>query len=152
MAKNERSAGVIVVHTTPPHGQRRFLLLNYGRHWDYPKGHVEPGEDDLAAAWRELREETGIADAVRIGDFAHQIVYYFRGRAGLIRKEVVFFLARTTTDQVKVSHEHEGYAFLPYEEALARATYKTAKEVLRAAQAYLESHPEAIFNTDTPTS
>ena len=28
--------------------------------WSVPKGLVEPGEDELACAWREFREETGL--------------------------------------------------------------------------------------------
>lgn len=30
-------------------------------HWTIPKGEIEPGEDLLAAALREFREETGVA-------------------------------------------------------------------------------------------
>jgi 8-oxo-dGTP pyrophosphatase MutT (NUDIX family) len=39
-----------------------FLLLRAYRNWDFPKGVVEPGEDPLAAARREVREETLIDD------------------------------------------------------------------------------------------
>jgi 8-oxo-dGTP pyrophosphatase MutT (NUDIX family) len=39
-----------------------FLLLRAYRNWDFPKGVVEPGEDPLAAARREVQEETLIAD------------------------------------------------------------------------------------------
>jgi 8-oxo-dGTP pyrophosphatase MutT (NUDIX family) len=39
-----------------------FLLLRAYRNWDFPKGVVEPGEEPLAAARREVREETLIAD------------------------------------------------------------------------------------------
>jgi putative (di)nucleoside polyphosphate hydrolase len=28
--------------------------------WQMPQGGIDPGEDALAAAWRELREETGV--------------------------------------------------------------------------------------------
>jgi 8-oxo-dGTP pyrophosphatase MutT (NUDIX family) len=139
MAKNERSAGVIVYREEA--GQRLYLLLNYGKHWDYAKGHVEKGEDDLDAAWRELDEETGIKDAERVGDFAHEIIYFFRKpKKGLIRKAVIFFIAKTSRKRIELSHEHEGYAFLPYDEALERVTYKTAKDVLKQADAYLSKH------------
>ncbi len=36
----------------------RYLLLRAGHYWDFPKGMVEPGEDPLAAAIREVEEET----------------------------------------------------------------------------------------------
>ena len=54
------SAGVVVVRSTPPGW--RFLLLRAFNHWDFPKGMVETGEEPLAAAIREVREETLIAD------------------------------------------------------------------------------------------
>ena len=40
----------------------RVLLLRAYNYWDCPKGLVEPGEDPLASARREVREETGIDD------------------------------------------------------------------------------------------
>jgi bis(5'-nucleosidyl)-tetraphosphatase len=49
-----------VVRATPPGW--RFLLLRAFNHWDFPKGMVEAGEEPLAAAIREVREETLIAD------------------------------------------------------------------------------------------
>src|SRR5689334_3173101 len=94
---HERSAGVIVYFIPETGGPRRFLLLDYGKYWDYPKGHVEEGEDDLTAAGRELREETGIASVELDPRFRHEITYFFRGRKGLVRKTVVFFLGRSAT-------------------------------------------------------
>ena len=40
----------------------RFLPLRAYNHWDFPKGEVEPGEEPLSAAQREVAEETGLAD------------------------------------------------------------------------------------------
>jgi 8-oxo-dGTP pyrophosphatase MutT (NUDIX family) len=54
------SAGVVVVRAGPTGWL--FLLLRAYRNWDFPKGVVEPGEDPLAAARREVREETLIDD------------------------------------------------------------------------------------------
>jgi bis(5'-nucleosidyl)-tetraphosphatase len=53
-----RSAGVVV--TRKARDGWRYLLLRVYRYWDFPKGIVEQGEDALAAACREVREETGI--------------------------------------------------------------------------------------------
>ena len=134
---HERSAGIIVFRKNPA-GDRLYLLLDYGRYWDYPKGHVEAGEDERAAALRELAEETGITDVDLMDDFRHEITYFFRppGR-GLIRKTVVFFLGEVESDEVKISHEHLGYEWLKGEEALAKVKYPTAKEVMQAALKHL---------------
>jgi 8-oxo-dGTP pyrophosphatase MutT (NUDIX family) len=139
----ERSAGVIAFRNDPDApGGRRFLLLDYGRYWDLPKGHLDKGEDDLTAALRELEEETGIHDARIIDGFAREMTYFFRDRTrGLIRKEVIFFLAETTRQRVRISDEHVGSAFLPLEEAIERLTYRNAKEVMRAAGEFLDAHP-----------
>jgi bis(5'-nucleosidyl)-tetraphosphatase len=136
MARRERSAGVIVFHRSR---QLTFLLLDYGKYWDYPKGHLEKGEDDLTAALRELHEETGIDNAEFVPGFAKEIVYFFKhSRHGLIRKEVVFFLASVQSKKVKLSNEHVDYAFLPFNEAVERVKYPAAKQVLRDANEYLE--------------
>ena len=54
------SAGVVVVRRGP--AGWLFLMLRAYRNWDFPKGVVEPGETPLAAARREVREETLIED------------------------------------------------------------------------------------------
>jgi len=136
--QQERSAGVIVFRKKKS-GDMVFLLLNYGRYWDFPKGHIEAGEDDRAAALRELEEETGITDVDLMDDFRHEIVYFFRppGRA-LVRKTVVFFIGEVTSKAVEISHEHVGYEWLKGDEALARLKYPTAKDVMAAVLNHLD--------------
>ena len=54
------SAGVAVVRRLER--EWRFLMLRAYRNWDFPKGLVEPEETPLAAACREVAEESGITD------------------------------------------------------------------------------------------
>ena len=62
-------------------GSRRFLVLRAFRHWDFPKGAVEPGEDPLAAAIREVGEESGLsALAFRWGERFRETEAYSNGK------------------------------------------------------------------------
>lgn len=132
-AIEERSAGFIVFHRDAA-GDVRYLVLDYGGHWDFAKGHLEPGENDLQAAKRELAEEAGLTDIKVVPGFARQIAYFFRHRKrGLIRKTVIFYLAESATDAVTLSEEHVGHAWLPATDAMARVTYANARAVLAAA-------------------
>ena len=60
MALTKRSAGVVVVRRFD--GAPRSLLLRCYGYWDFPKGEVEPGEEPLQTARREVTEETGLKD------------------------------------------------------------------------------------------
>ena len=56
-----------VVHGDPPRllaAQRAYPHTLAGR-WELPGGKVEPGESDVAALVRELREELGVTVVVR---------------------------------------------------------------------------------------
>lgn len=56
--KNSFAAGGVVVNKL---GQ--ILVVNqHGNSWSLPKGHIDDGEDPLAAAKREIYEESGITD------------------------------------------------------------------------------------------
>jgi bis(5'-nucleosidyl)-tetraphosphatase len=135
--RQEFSAGFIIFRKTP--NGPLYLLLDYGKHWDYAKGHLEEGETAWQAAVRELREETGIRQVDRVGRFQRDMHYIFRSpKKGLVHKTVTYFLGRTREENVALSHEHEGYAWLPLDEALERLTFDNAREMLRAAAETLE--------------
>ncbi|OGI48249.1 MAG: hypothetical protein A3E57_05755 [Candidatus Muproteobacteria bacterium RIFCSPHIGHO2_12_FULL_60_33] len=55
-AKPALSAGVVLVRRFDD--QYHYLLLRVRDYWDFSKGMVEPGEEPLAAAIREVEEET----------------------------------------------------------------------------------------------
>jgi len=69
MAKAKTSAGILLYRVTAEN-ELEVLLVHPGGPlfakkdagvWTVPKGETEPGEDLLAAAFRELDEETGFA-------------------------------------------------------------------------------------------
>lgn len=133
----ERSAGIIIY--LEESNENLFLLLNYPTgHWDFVKGKIEQGETEQDTALRETREETGIADIEFIKGFNENINYSFQFEGELIYKEVVFFLAKTKTKDVKISHEHLSYIWLDYNNALKKTTYQNAKNILSKANDLLQ--------------
>ena len=132
----ERSAGAIVVHRSD--SKIEYLILHYpAGHWDFPKGNVEKGESELDAAIREIGEETGLSDLKFINGFKKMIQYYYRKGDQLVKKTVTFYLAESKTKDVKISFEHQGYVWLPIDEALAKVTYQNARNVLKEAHRFL---------------
>jgi 8-oxo-dGTP pyrophosphatase MutT (NUDIX family) len=132
----EISAGVILVRNRP---QREYLLLDYGSHWDFPKGHIEAGEDPQTTAARELQEETGIRDVRFVPGFKEGMRYFYRKAGEGMLKVVIYFLAQTPSGEVTLSHEHSGYLWLPYEAALKRLTFRNARDLLAKAAAFLDA-------------
>ena len=116
------SAGVVVVRRGPVGWL--FLMLRAYRNWDFPKGMVEAGEDPLAAARREVREETLIADL----ELEWGEVYRETGPYGQ-RKIARYYLAATRTEQVTLPvsselgrPEHDEWRWLERDAAFALAS------------------------------
>lgn len=89
------SAGVVVVRRSSV--DWLFLMLRAYRNWDFPKGVVEPGEDPLAAARREVREETLVEDL----EFSWGELYRETGPYAN-RKIARYYLAATRTEKVSL--------------------------------------------------
>ena len=132
----EKSCGAIVFKRQKD--GIKYLLLHYGAgHWDFPKGRQEKNENEEQAAMREIKEETGIEDVNLIDGFRETINYFYKLGEETVFKEVIFFLAQSATDNVKLSFEHIGYAWLSYENAYKKLTFNNAKELLEKADKFL---------------
>jgi 8-oxo-dGTP diphosphatase len=89
------AAGGVVISTAPTAGDPlRVLIVHRPRYddWSLPKGHLEAGELPLAAALREVLEETGVrAEAIApLGTTEHRVAEAI--------KRVHWFLMRPATD------------------------------------------------------
>ena len=89
------SAGVIIVRRQG--AGYRYLLLRAYRNWDFPKGVVEPGEDPLQGAVREVAEETTLTDLnFRWGHDYRETAPYGRGKVAR------YYLAETAQTDVSL--------------------------------------------------
>ena len=56
--KRTESAGGVVLNSSG----LVLVVSQHGTSWSLPKGRIEPGEDRMAAALREIHEESGITE------------------------------------------------------------------------------------------
>ncbi|MGB9713173.1 MAG: NUDIX domain-containing protein [Dissulfurimicrobium sp.] len=130
------SAGVVVVRREE--GIWKYLMLRAYKYWDFPKGIVEPGEEPVAAAIREVEEETTIKDLeFRWGYDYRETEPYNNGKVAR------YYIAETKSITVDLPlnsmigrPEHDEYRWFTHEEALdvaaQRVTHvlKWAKDIL----------------------
>jgi predicted NUDIX family NTP pyrophosphohydrolase len=98
----ERSAGILLFRTSGD-GETQVWLGHMGgpfwrrrpRAWSIPKGLLEPGEDERAAALREFAEEIGepapAVEYLRLGEFRQpsgKVVIAYAGEADFAPAEV----------------------------------------------------------------
>jgi 8-oxo-dGTP pyrophosphatase MutT (NUDIX family) len=128
------SAGVVVVRREG--GEWRYLLLRAFNHWDFPKGMVEEGEEPLAAAVREVKEESLIDDLeFAWGDGSTQTGPYSGGKVAR------YYLAETRCAEVTLPFnpligrpEHSEYRWVDLDEALKLVSPRVKPVIRWAAQ------------------
>jgi len=134
--REQKSAGIVLFSNTS--NKNEFLLLNYPQgHWDFVKGKVEQGETPHETALRETKEETGISVIEFIDVIEESVEYDFRFKNEDIHKKVIFFLAKTNEKKISLSHEHNDFVWLEYDDALKKTTFRNAKNVLSKANEFL---------------
>ena len=124
-----RSAGFLIVDKE---NCEILLIKNKAGHWDFPKGHIEEGENIKEAATRELQEETGIEiSELEITDKTYYIEYFVRtGKNRIDKKRVDLFLAFMKKRPIKISHEHSTYRWVKLTEVENFIKYKEQLGVL----------------------
>ena len=172
--KKEISAGFIVFRRTEE--GPKFLLLYHGHnYWNFPKGKIESEEKSLEAAFRETKEEAGLAkQELRMAkNFKVYQKFSFRRRFDrpgsprpnkeqiIVRpirltqggrgspqeeepqnifKIVIFYLAETRNPRIRISSEHQGYAWFLYPEAMKMMSrYRGSQKMLKQAYDYIRN-------------
>ena len=93
--KLTESAGGVVIN---PEG-RILVVSQHGTSWSLPKGHIEAGEDPLAAARREIHEEAGIKELELVRELGSYARYKLSSTGGEDHSElktIHMFIFRTS--------------------------------------------------------
>lgn len=162
----EKSVGAIIFRVVGEGEQKevQYLLMRYPHgHWEFPRGHVEPGEvDEHTTMYREILEETGITRKnLRLEEaFREYFCFSYRARGSekadrikkrkclFIRKRVIFYLAQSLKDDIKLSDEHQEFTWLPLDKAIEKLTFTNAKKVITKADKHLQKDRANRANTD----
>ncbi len=121
---------IVVVPVKRDASRRRVLAL--------PKGHLDKGETDEAAAIREVSEETGVrAELIdKLGDVEY--TYERRGRRRY--KRVAFYLFEYRSGSLDDhDHEIEDARWMPLVQAAEELTYAGEREIARRAMSRLSA-------------
>lgn len=120
---------VVIVPTRRAFDGSRVLAL--------PKGHIDRGETPLAAAEREVLEETGV-EAEPVCELG-EARYWYRRDGKTIPKSVTFFLFRYLSgDTQDHDDEVEEARWIGLEGAQTALTHAAEREMVGRALAFLE--------------
>ena len=126
---------------------RRVLLVHRPKYddWSFPKGKLDPGEHQTAAAVREVAEETGLQ--IRLGPPLTSQRYPVTGGR---HKQVFYWVGRVMGDDdvsgYRPNPEIDQVAWVPYGEALDRLTYPHDRDTLREAyRLRARTHPLVVL-------
>jgi 8-oxo-dGTP pyrophosphatase MutT (NUDIX family) len=131
MERSESAGGVIV----GPQG--KIAVVNQdGLSWSLPKGRLEPVENAMAAALREIEEETGLTKL----KFVKKLGEYERHPMGLDKKDIkdkirhlTFFLFTTLEEELKPKDPANPEArWVSADEVEALLTHKKDKAFFRS--------------------
>ena len=129
----ETSCGVVLVN------YGAVLLLQYPQgHWDLPKGHVEAGDSDRKATDVENWRKKQAFKCGGVHGFEERTEYTFRHKGKRQSKEVYWYVAETETLDVNLSHEHRGYLWLDWDQALETITHDETRSVVRLAEQFVK--------------
>ena len=139
----EKSAGAIIFRKKDD--KIYYLVLQYPtnkvgskkEYWGFAKGGIEEKETIAETAKREIKEETGLKDIRLIKQFKEKEKYFFTFNKNKVFKTVIYLLAETNQEEIRISHEHVDWQWLSYQEALKKLTFKNARQVLKKANIIL---------------
>lgn len=126
--KHTKSSGGIVLNE-----EGKVLVVNQNSNsWSLPKGHIDSGEDALAAAKREIYEESGIKElefVKELGEYKRYKIALDGGDDKSELKTIYMFLFKTKEEKLKpIDPGNPEAIWMPKDKVAALLTHKKDAE------------------------
>ena len=128
--KQTESAGGVVINS-----QGQVLVVSQkGKSWSLPKGHIDPGEDALTAAKREIYEESGISELSLVKELGS----YQRYKMGLdgddkaeLKTMIIFLFKTPQMDLQPIDPKHPEARWVDKEQVAELLTHPKDKDFFK---------------------
>jgi 8-oxo-dGTP pyrophosphatase MutT (NUDIX family) len=133
--KKRHSAGGVVLNR-----EGKVLVVSQrGNSWSLPKGHIDPGEDELEAARREIYEETGVSKLKLLRELGsyerYRIGINGRGNSREELKVITMFLFRTPQMALKpIDPKHPEARWVAKEKVARLLTHKKDRKFFKSVE------------------
>ncbi len=131
---------VIIFRTI--NNEREFLVLKQkptrGDSWQPVTGGIEKEEEVMDAAKREVEEETGITEYIRIIDKVH--FFKYKNEDGVVLEEYVFGGEVHPDTEIKISKEHVDFKWCSFDEATSLLKHEDNKIAFKKLNSLLHEH------------
>lgn len=132
MKKTESAGGVVI------NNGKILVVAQPNNVWSLPKGHIDPGEDKIQAAKREIYEESGIKKL----DFIKELGSYQRYKIGLDEiddkselKTIHMLLFKTDQKELKpIDPDHPEARWIDKDEVTQLLTHPKDREFFLGAK------------------
>ncbi len=133
--------GVTGVIFSEKNGLRHFLLLHRvlnWRGWEFVKGGIDGAEKPEEAVFREIEEETGLQNVKMVAALPEKISWTAKDTKYIYTP---FILRASMSEEISLEQEiieHDGFRWVPQQEAENMLTHEDNKKIFREALLVLE--------------
>jgi len=141
--KRRTSSGGVVFRKRENNIEVVIVAVRGHKAWCLPKGIIDRNENEIEAALREVKEETGLTGEImdKIGQISYW--YFLKEEMIKVHKTVHFFLLKYLDGNTD-GHDHEvdEARWFQIDSAIDQLSYKSEKEIMQKAKVMINQISE----------